>query len=590
MSRDELITIITRLQAGLAELGGVEAKRAQRDMPSDVLEALSAFSNTPDGGAILLGIDENAGFEISGVEDVERVTSRVAQACRDELEPPLQPLITAQTVDARTVVIVEVPELPASQKPCYIRARGLVNGAFVRVAGSNRRLSQYEAGLLIANRTQPRHDLEHVPGATRADLDAAAVAALLGRVRANRGPNLASADDETVLRNLGVLTAAGEVTLAGLLSLGAYPQRFAPQLDITFAFFATTSREPLPDGTRFLDSASIDGPIPAMLDEALKRIGRNMRRRAVIHGLGRIDLPDYPLAALREALANAVMHRDYSNPSQGTQIRIEMFPDRIEIINPGGLYGPISREALEAGEATSSSRNAALAKLLEDVVTPDGRAVAENRGSGMAAMLRALRDARLTPPDLIDDIGSFTVRFRSAALIDADTIEWISRHQQEGLSEGQKAALALVRHGGTLTNARYRALTGDDAATATRELADLRNRGLLIRAGVGHRAQWQLSPDLERQTPERASLPGRLTGEGRKNQIRRLLQTGDKSTRELAEATGIGKQSVRNYINALRHEGLVEPTSERARSPATRWRLTVSPGPSDGAGQTTLPI
>ena len=57
------IAIVTRLQAGLAELGGVEAKRAQRDMPSDVLEALSAFSNTPDGGAILLGIDENAGFD-----------------------------------------------------------------------------------------------------------------------------------------------------------------------------------------------------------------------------------------------------------------------------------------------------------------------------------------------------------------------------------------------------------------------------------------------------------------------------------------------------------------------------------------------
>lgn len=103
---------------------GRRGKAGPARVPADVLETLSAFSNTADGGVILLGLDENSGFEISGVEDVERVTSRVAQACRDELEPPLQPLITADDIDGRSVVVVEVAELPASQKPCFIKSRG----------------------------------------------------------------------------------------------------------------------------------------------------------------------------------------------------------------------------------------------------------------------------------------------------------------------------------------------------------------------------------------------------------------------------------------------------------------------------------
>ncbi len=574
MSRDELIDIITRLQAGLAELAGVEAKRARSEMPTDVLETLSAFANTAGGGSLLLGVDERSGFEVVGVEDVERLTSRVAQASRDELDPPLQPVIALHDIDGRRIVVVEVPELAASQRPCYIRSRGLTNGAFVRIAGSNRKLSQYETGVLLANRAQPLHDREPVAGTTIADLDDGLVDALVRRVRANRGPALRDADRDTLLANLGAVLPSGELTLAGLLSLGRYPQRWFPQLDMTFAFFPTATREPLSDGTRFLDSASIDGPIPAMLEAAMDRIGRNMRRRAVIQGAGRVDHPDYPDAALREALANAVMHRDYSSPARGSQVRVEMFPDRIEIESPGGLYGPVSTDDLESGDPVSSSRNASLAKLLEDVATEDGRAVAENRGTGMAAMLAALRRARLSPPELRDDVSRFTVRFQSATLIDDETMVWIGSLGQTGLTDRQVAGLALGRRGARLTNSLYRAAGGCDAATATRELIDLRNRGLVVRAGVGYRAYWQLVQSLQPAASAGVSLPGRLTGEGRMMQIRRLLQTGDKSTSELAEATGLGKQSVRNYLNALRAEKIVEPTSHLMRSPQTRWKLT----------------
>lgn len=552
----------------------VEAKRATREMPSDLPETLSAFSNTSDGGVVLLGIDEAGGFTITGVEDVERVSSRVAQACRDELEPPISAVLSSDEVDGKRIVIVEVPELPPHEKPCYIKSRGLVNGTFLRIGGTNRKLTGYETAVLMANRGQPAEDARAAGSATVDDLDPNLVSAMIARVRARRGHAFVGVDDATVLRRLGVLTVAGVPTVAGLLALGRFPQQFFPQLDMTFSFFAQPDREPLPDGTRFLDSASIDGPMPAILDEALRRIRLNMRHRAVIQGAGRVDVPDYPETALREALSNAMMHRDYSGLAHGTQVRIEMFSDRIEIESPGGLYGPVSTETLQAGDSVSSSRNAVLAKLLEDVVGTDGEAIAENRGFGIATMQRALRNARLGPPEFIDQVRRFTVRFRNATLVDDATFAWIESLDQPGLSERQVAALALARQGATLTNARYRAVAGCDAATATRDLGDLRDRGLLRKLGAGHRVSWRLSPEIVRAgSSGQVELAGRLTAEHRRNQIRRLLEIGDRSSRELAEATGLGKQSVRNYLNELRRAGEAEPTSDRIKSPATRWRL-----------------
>jgi ATP-dependent DNA helicase RecG len=95
----------------------VEAKRAQREMPSDLLETLSAFSNTADGGVILLGVDQAAGFAVTGVTGVEYVSSRVAQACRDEMEPPLAPLISSDDVDGKHLVIIEVPSFRRRRSP-----------------------------------------------------------------------------------------------------------------------------------------------------------------------------------------------------------------------------------------------------------------------------------------------------------------------------------------------------------------------------------------------------------------------------------------------------------------------------------------
>jgi len=105
------------------------------------------------------------------------------------------------------------------------------------------------------------------------------------------------------------------------------------------------------------------------------------------------------------------MHRDYSPAARGTQVQVNMFIDRLEIVNPGGLYGTVTKRTL-GHTGLSSTRNQRLSALLEQVQLPSGGLVAENRGTGFAVMQEALRKALMPPIEILDDLTSFTVIFR----------------------------------------------------------------------------------------------------------------------------------------------------------------------------------
>ncbi|MDI3195990.1 ATP-binding protein [Pseudarthrobacter sp. AL07] len=280
-------------------------------------------------------------------------------------------------------------------------------------------------------------------------------------------------------------------TLAGLLALGRYPQQFYPQLMLTFVSYPTVEG-PAPDGTRFLDNVAIEGSIPEIVRESLAVIKRNMRRRAVVAGAGRQDIWDYPEPALREAIVNAVVHRDLSPASFGAQVQVEMYPDRLEVRNPGGLFGPVQIDSLGT-ETLSSARNSALLKMLEDVKIPgEDRTVCENRGSGIRTMLTALRAAGMSPPEFSDKISSFTVRFPNHTLLNTAFVDWIATLHEPGLTHSQIVALAHMREGALIDNPKYRQIGGVDSRVATQELQDLVVRELADQEGTGRgrRTRW----------------------------------------------------------------------------------------------------
>src|SRR5437899_12967061 len=183
-------------------------------------------------------------------------------------------------------------------------------------------------------------------------------------------------------------------TNAGIFFIGYDPQQHILQSDVVCVLF----RDELGVG-RYIDRKNITGTIQELIDEAEAFLNRYVAVGARIEGWKRIDLPEYAIEALREAVVNAVIHRDYSR--SGESIRIFYYTDRVEIHSPGLLLPGITVEQMERGEVRSILRNPVLAGLLRDIP-----GYMERVGSGIRLMLNETRGMGLPAPQF-REMGEF---------------------------------------------------------------------------------------------------------------------------------------------------------------------------------------
>ena len=414
MVTDEILaSIISEMRLVRNDLQRVEVKAAVGKLPKTMPESVSALTNG-SGGVVILGLSESNGFASAPGFDAHAAFDALAGLCADKLTPPIRPDIRIAPFEGALVVVAEIPETAPISKPCYVTERGMYCGSFIRTGDGDRLLSPYEIDRLLEEKTQPKHDLDIVEGATMADLDPDLVAAALRRQRELHPRIFARLSDEDALAALNVTVRAPDggtaVTLAGLLALGTYPQHFFPRLTVTFAAFPGIDKAQV-DGVKFADSQSMAGPIPAVLLDTVAAVRRNMRVGGVLVDGLRFDLPDYPLDAVREAVCNALMHRDYSPMGRGAQVQVNMYADRLEVLSPGGLYGPVTVDLLGTAGA-SATRNQHLSELLETTPYAEGGFVAENRGTGFRLMEVELESAGMKPPEVVDRPSLFTLTFR----------------------------------------------------------------------------------------------------------------------------------------------------------------------------------
>lgn len=466
----------------------VEVKTAKEKLPKDVAETLSAFANG-SGGVLVCGLSEKDGFTPIEGFAARPIADAIAQVCSEKMEPPIRCDIEITDFEGSPTVVAYIPETQPFLKPCYVKARSLYDGSFIRSGDGDRHLSRYEVDRMLENRTQPRFDAEVIPDAEMSEFDERLVSNFLERERANSPHVFASLSDEEALLSMRAIADDGtgklRPTLAGIMAFALHPQRHFPRANVTFAVFAGNSKADASAGTqRFVDSRTIIGSIPVMIAETLASVRRNMKVASFVQGAFRTDVPDYPEAAIREAVANALMHRDYSPEGVASQIQVNMYSNRIEILNPGGLFGTVTVENLGTYGA-SASRNTFLSRILESTSYPTGYPetgyVVENKGTGYAQIQSCLLDAGMEPAEPQDELSFFrlTIMKRGES---SDVVQPQPAIHLYG-SAGRNAVLEYLNTAGPSKTSDIASALGVSAPTARRRLAELVDQGSVVRIG-----------------------------------------------------------------------------------------------------------
>lgn len=415
MQAETLKKLINDVITKKAESQTIEIKSAEHGCPTRLFDTLSSFSNQDDGGIIIFGIDEKDNFAIKGVYDAQDLQKKVTEQCK-QMEPAVRALFTMCEIGEKILVSAEIPGVDVSDRPVFYKGVGRIKGSYIRVGESDEPMSEYEIYSYEAFRKRIRDDIRIVEGAKIQLFDEKRMAEYLSRVKSERKNLADNVSDDEILELMGV-TSDGTPTLAGLMTFSKYPQTYFPQLCITaVALPGTEMGETGTDGERFIDNKRITGAIPDMLEEAVEFVRTNSRTKTIINDNGkRVDKNEYPIKAVREAILNALVHRDYSIYTENTPIRIEMYRDRMEVTNSGGLYGKISIDAL--GKVHPETRNAALANMLELLN------ITENRYSGIPTMRREFLNTGLPAPNFSVIHGEFKVVMRNGYLNNSGSME-----------------------------------------------------------------------------------------------------------------------------------------------------------------------
>lgn len=396
-TRTELLEIISN-----RENSGVELKRD--DLQNHTLaKELVAFSNL-EGGMVLLGVEDDG--SITGLAR-ENLEEWVMTVCRDKIRPAIIPFfeVIRDAEPGKDVAIVRV-ERGFDVHSLWHNNR---NTYYIRVGSQTREPTPQELSRLFQQRGTFRADLRPVSGATLKDLDRRRLKDYFGRIRQQDVPeDKDEAGWQALLINTEIMIEEG-VSLSGMLLFGKLPNRFLPQAGIDAAAFPGPEKD-----YAARERTALRGPMTPLMDEegilleaglveqAQEFVRRNTPVTAVLKdGARRVEKPAYPDEVIREAVVNALIHRDYLLAN--TDIELAIYEDRLEIISPGMLPNGITPERMRAG--TRASRN----QLLKDVMRDYG--YLEHMGMGVPRkIIRGMWEHNRTDPDLIEENERFVVK------------------------------------------------------------------------------------------------------------------------------------------------------------------------------------
>lgn len=506
--------LLTELNAS-DESPRIEAKRS-REIGKSVMETVIAFANEPGlgGGHLLLGVDwavdakGDTRYWAVGVPDPDKAQKDLATQCASMPNVALRPEMAVERIEGKTVLVVFVPEADASQKPVYLQATGLPKGAFRRIGSTDQRCVDDDLWVL-RGASQPLFgpDMAPIADARMDDFEPQAIAEYR-RLRALANPQaeeLTYSNDDMLEALSAVRRVGAELkpTLAGLVLFGKSIalRRLFPALRIDY--IRVVGNQWVDDPEQRFRSVDIRKPLILALPLAEASVVDELPKgfRLPEGALQSRQEPVLSRKVIREALANAVMHRSYQEHSP---IQIVRYSNRIEILNPGFSL----KDMASLGTPGSRMRNPAIAAVLHEINW------AETKGSGIRAMRRLAGDAGLPLPEFVSDRqkNEFKVTLFLHHLLTEEDYAWLKSLAGDTLSADEAKALIYARETGLVDNMACRDFSGLDTLQASSLLRRLRDRGLLEKQGAGNRTHYTLANHAEAK--DRHPTQGQLPLEG----------------------------------------------------------------------------
>lgn len=448
-----------------------------------IAENMVAFANT-EGGVIVVDLhcDARPGVLPPQISDINRVL-RLA----DELYNP--PVVTerleqihVQTIDdnidwSANPTATERAQLSNSgnnglayaiRVPRSTELHALADGrVLIRSGKLNRPLGGQEILRLASAKNTGDFEGEAVPGATVDDFSREMIDEYLEK-RAERTKRPYDGEINNLLAEIGAITADGKPTVCGLLLFSDFPQKWLPQSGVVFARFVGTTPRGDSGLAGYTRREELIGPVPRLIEATWNLVWSEMAVSAVVKGLEREETFEYPQFAVREALVNALCHRDYR--LRGRRIEVRMFSDRLEVISPGGLPGFITVENIKDEHF---SRNPRLVGGLFQW------GYIEELGLGIDRMIEVMEQAGHSPPKFDARPYSFALALHNERK-QPKPPEW-----SRDTNHRQARALQYIRENGSITNREFRGLINAVSAETLRlDLVDMVDKGILTKVGA----------------------------------------------------------------------------------------------------------
>lgn len=349
-------------------------------LQGDLAKEIAAFANS-GGGKLFIGVeDDGTPTGVGSVRQADAILRQITQICQMSVHPPLPCRITKAEVSGVIVLIVHVDGFTTN------RPYRAGHSYYVRDGAESREATRDELVRLLHSQNQ-HLDEQPARGANVKDLDDAAVERFL---TAHYGPS-AVADRDHYLRALKCLDDEGTPTVTGVLFFATDPQRYFPDARVSIVQFKEGSY-----ATDLADRKELSGGLAEQLDRATEYLALHVAAPVDMKGLT-VRAGGIPPTVLREAVQNALAHRDYNASSQ---VRIFVFPDKVEIINPGLLLNKLTIDGIRLG-GISQRRNPAIAAIL--ALGSRGLSI----GMGVRTMIEHMKKAGLPAPDISLEGGHF---------------------------------------------------------------------------------------------------------------------------------------------------------------------------------------